>query len=734
MAKSPFDFRYDVFLSHSAEDRAAVSDIAERLKSAGLRVWFDAWFRYSGDGALAKIEELLEHSRVLVLCVSANAFGPDWAQLEAGTFRFRDPQDKERRFIPLSLDATPTKGSLAQFLHIRWFSEQREQEYANLLDACRPPPRGVPASSQPASGRLRGTTIKLNCAHDISDYAFSPDGERVLTSAADYTVRLWNWRTGRCLRVFEGHTRMFNVAWLADERRFFSSCDDKTVRVWDVETGHCLRVLEGHTGPVRGLALSTDQRYAISASFDGSLRLWDTQNGACLRVFRGHTGAIIDVTCNADGSRTLSASHDNTLRLWEVATGRCLLVLVGHTGGVECVAYSSDQRYALSAARDNTVRMWDLETGRCLRVLEGHPNLVRSVAWSSKGHLALSGGDDSTVRLWDMRTGRCLRISKGHLSWVVTVAWSPDQRCAWSGDKLGLVQMWDLAEIISEAGAAEQDASTLPPLLDQNQYTNAKVLLVGDTGVGKSGLAGRLVHKQFVPTKSSHARKAHVLESKIVKEPSGVSLHQETVLWDLAGQPAYRLVHQLSLEDAAIACVLFDCRHETNPFEGATYWSRVLDQARTNTPIRKLLIASRIDVGGLPAGKDRIEAFARENGFVQFIPTSASTGEGCDELVEAIRQGIPWNQLPKVTTTFILAAIRDYARTVEGGERRRSHDGRSTYHPFKTLHYFRTSRGLRLPFWKKDFVGRVYHASTKARSYGRGGLTGILHYWSRAGT
>jgi hypothetical protein len=47
--------------------------------------------------------------------MSANAFGSDWAQLEAGTFRFRDPLNKERRFIPLRLDDAPIKGSLAQF-------------------------------------------------------------------------------------------------------------------------------------------------------------------------------------------------------------------------------------------------------------------------------------------------------------------------------------------------------------------------------------------------------------------------------------------------------------------------------------------------------------------------------------------------------------------------------------------------------------------------------------------
>src|SRR6266852_3196035 len=98
------DFSYDVFLSHSSKDKNIVRRIADRLRADGLRVWFDDWQLKPGDHVQAKIEEGLEHSRVLVLCMSANAFGSDWAQLEAGTFRFRDPLNKERRFIPLRLD------------------------------------------------------------------------------------------------------------------------------------------------------------------------------------------------------------------------------------------------------------------------------------------------------------------------------------------------------------------------------------------------------------------------------------------------------------------------------------------------------------------------------------------------------------------------------------------------------------------------------------------------------
>ena len=77
------EFPYDVFLSHSAKDKAVVRDVAERLRQAGVKVWFDEWVLKQGDSIPAMIEEGLERSRVLVLCMSANAFGSDWAQLES---------------------------------------------------------------------------------------------------------------------------------------------------------------------------------------------------------------------------------------------------------------------------------------------------------------------------------------------------------------------------------------------------------------------------------------------------------------------------------------------------------------------------------------------------------------------------------------------------------------------------------------------------------------------------
>ena len=74
-------FQYDIFLSHGAKDKVVVRPLAERLRQDGLRVWFDEWVLVPGDSIPAKIEEGLEHPHVLVLCMSANEFGPDYNSL-----------------------------------------------------------------------------------------------------------------------------------------------------------------------------------------------------------------------------------------------------------------------------------------------------------------------------------------------------------------------------------------------------------------------------------------------------------------------------------------------------------------------------------------------------------------------------------------------------------------------------------------------------------------------------
>ncbi len=205
-------FSFDVFLSHSSKNKDVVRPIAERLRADGLLVWFDEWVLKPGDNIPSKIEEGLERSHVLVLCMSAEAFGSDWARLESGTFRFRDPLNRQRRFIPLLLDDAPIKGSLAQFLYIDWSTPNYETEYPKLRDACSPIKTLPTLQEEAARERFEERVISLGHTAAVRSVAFSPDGKLSLSGSVDNTVRLWDVETGRCLPVLKGHST--RVLWL----------------------------------------------------------------------------------------------------------------------------------------------------------------------------------------------------------------------------------------------------------------------------------------------------------------------------------------------------------------------------------------------------------------------------------------------------------------------------------------------------------------------------------------
>ena len=139
------DFQYDVFLSHNTGDKPQVRRLAERLKKAGLRVWFDEWVIRPGDDICLAIERGLGVARVQVLCLSPAALGSDWVALERSTVLFRDPTNAGRRFIPLVLANCELPDTLRRYKYVD-FREEAEPAFEELLAACRVGTEEVPVS------------------------------------------------------------------------------------------------------------------------------------------------------------------------------------------------------------------------------------------------------------------------------------------------------------------------------------------------------------------------------------------------------------------------------------------------------------------------------------------------------------------------------------------------------------------------------------------------------------
>ncbi len=197
------------------------------------------------------------------------------------------------------------------------------------------------------------------------------------------------------------------------------------------------------------------------------------------------------------------------------------------------------------------------------------------------------------------------------------------------------------------------------------RYGNAKVVLLGDTGVGKSGLGLVLSGQPYQPTDSTHGRSVWTLDAEEVEVPGGGKQTREVLLWDLAGQPGYRLIHQLHLNEVAVALIVFDSRSETDPFSGVKYWARALAQARklegaAAVPLKAYLVAARADRGGVGVSAERVRAMVEDLGLDGFFETSAKEGWHVADLTEAIRNGINWDALPTITSSTLFDSIKQF--------------------------------------------------------------------------
>lgn len=64
------------------------------------------------------------------------------------------------------------------------------------------------------------------------------------------------------------------------------SCSlDNTIKLWDIKTGKCIRTQFGHVEGVWDIA--ADNFRIVSGSHDGKVKVWDLQSGKCIHTFQG---------------------------------------------------------------------------------------------------------------------------------------------------------------------------------------------------------------------------------------------------------------------------------------------------------------------------------------------------------------------------------------------------------------------------------------------------------------
>ena len=491
---------------------SALSDWAE-LPGDELYLWDYLAYHLIAAGRGDELILTAKNLRYLAAkTVARNALAVEGDLLAAEQFAMSDDVQRllRRRFIQSShvLDSCKDRREAEVTLYSRLV---HEDELTLLTEALaetlhRPfiaPVHPLPDLPDPALLR----TLSGH-ASQVRGCAISDDGDLIVSTSWDQTVKVWDSASGALLRTLSGHNGpVHRCAISRDDKLIISASEDRTVKVWDALSGALLRTLTGHNDAVYDCAISGDGTVIVSASDDQTLKVWDGTCGRLLRTLSGHDSGVSGCAISEDGSLIVSSSYDRTLRVWDGATGALLFTLSGHTGGVRACAISEDGALIVSASNDGTVKIWDSASGALLRTLFGHTHIVFNCAISEDSALIISSSGDQTVRVWDSASGTLLRTLSGHTAMVegcairrdgtLIVSASDDQTVkVWDGRSGGPLQtlsgpasgVSDCA--ISEDGLLVVSASGEVKMWDGRSGTQLRMLSEGDGWVHGCAISG----------------------------------------------------------------------------------------------------------------------------------------------------------------------------------------------------------------------------------------------------
>ncbi len=517
----------------------------------------------------------------------------------------------------------------------------------------------------PSGIRLVGTLRAHTAA--IGRIAWSPDGGMLASPSGDRTVSIWDARSQRHIHMIGGHTDGLRTAAFDQHGLVLASgSDDGTIKLWKV--GSWQEQKSFSMPRCQAIAFSPRED-VLAAGGDKRAAIFDISSGEILHELGKQTDYITSVAFDPSGSILAIAGYDASVQLWNVDDGSKITTLTGHTGVVLSVAFAPNGQLLASCGRDNTIKIWDHRAGNLIRTLEGHTAQVRYISFMADGRLLASKSRDDSVRLWDCESWTSVRVipEPGNSTWMAGLAFHPSMPLlATVGSDPGskadnIIHLWELDtnSILSRS----RPASVM--------YTSAKIVLVGDSGVGKTGLGYRLATGTFKDHASTHGQQFWLLDYLGVTREDGAQC--EAILWDLAGQPDYRLIHALFLDNADLALILFDPTRDDAPLHGVDYWLSQLGVSgapakATRRGREVILIAARADRGSPRMTANEIAGFCSGRGIHHYVVTSARTGEGVGDLIDLMRNVINWQVRPTTVTTLTFKWIKAKVLELKEGQ------------------------------------------------------------------
>lgn len=147
-----------------------------------------------------------------------------------------------------------------------------------------------------------------------------------------------------------------------------------------------------------------------------------------------------------------------------------------------------------------------------------------------------------------------------------------------------------------------------------------KIIIIGDSGVGKSSLTLRATKNQFQEYYNATVG-FEFFSLNLKMEDSIIKLQ----MWDTCGQEIYRSLISSFYKNSSLAMIMYSIDNEES-FRNLDYWIKEIKN-NSSPDIKIILIGNKVDLEDKRVvSKEEADNFARVNGIDEVYETSAKTG------------------------------------------------------------------------------------------------------------
>lgn len=227
---------------------------------------------------------------------------------------------------------------------------------------------------------------------------------RLATAGADGTLRIYS---PDVRAVLHGHTgEVTDLALTADGNRLASSGADKSVRLWNLDNHQLQGQFTGPTDAVTSVSIAANGTQLAAGSVDKNIYLWDVPDATAATAAPPPIAArdtiatetvVRTVTFGTQASQLATAGDDQQVRVWDVPSKLELQRFAGHQAAVQALAFAGDGTTILSGAADNEARLWSVSATLLASQTEGN---FHDLAFSPQGNLLVALDDQPQPLAW----------------------------------------------------------------------------------------------------------------------------------------------------------------------------------------------------------------------------------------------------------------------------------------------------------------------------------------------